>query len=376
MQVQIRDAAAFRSISPTMLQAYLETKGWVRQEIWRSGLVVWALEHNNGSQEILAPLHELSYRYAVRISEVVETLSELEERSQLDVYCDLMGAGADVIRIRAFNVNGTSGLFIADTASFLEKTNDLLLAAARAAEHPRRQVYRGRLSQTVSDYLRGVQLLPGYGMGYDLTLHSRIPAGYGIQEDLGDSFIAPFARRATVALNNGLREARKTSDAVLGREAEISAFGDAAQQGVSANLCEAIAALSNNERGIKISMAWAPVRYSNESGSEFVFTKSDAEVFYAGSEWLRRRSPLLDVHITGEIVQLDRESQENYDGQAVVLYLLDRRPVALQVQFDMADRDEVIRAFKDGRQVSLDGDIYREGRRYILRAPRNFFVDP
>ena len=53
---------------------------------------------------------------------------------------------------------------------------------------------------------------------------------------------------------------------------------------------------------------------------------------------------------------------------------LDGRPVALQVQFDTADRQEVVRAFRDSLEISVDGDIYREGRRYYLRGPHNFSV--
>jgi hypothetical protein len=80
--------------------------------------------------------------------------------------------------------------------------------------------------------------------------------------------------------------------------------------------------------------------------------------------------------VTGEIVRLDRQSQEEFDGKAVVLYELDGRPVALQVQFDIADRDEVLRAFRDGVEISLDGDIHREGRQYLLQNVRNFIVAP
>ena len=89
---------------------------------------------------------------------------------------------------------------------------------------------------------------------------------------------------------------------------------------------------------------------------------------------LRQNSPFPDAHVTGEIVRLDRQSQEEFDGRAVVLYQLDDRPVALQVQFEMQDRDEVLRAFRDGLEVSLDGDIHREGRQYVLHNLRNFGV--
>lgn len=371
MQVQIRDLEALRRISPAMLRAYLEIKGWIRQEIWRDSIAVWAYEQNGEAQEILVPLQEWSRRYAVRISEAVETLSELEERSQLDVYYELVGAGADVIRLQSLSRNGKSGLSLDESANLLDYSRNLLAASARAAEHPGRPAYLGRFSGEVTEYLRGVHPLPGYEAGYDLTLHSRVSAGYGNQMGLGNSFPIPFARRATIALDNGLREAGRITEAVLGGD-DIASFENAVPLGVSANFCDAMAALARQTHGIKISLSWAAVRPSGVSSEEFVFSESSADVFTDGAEWLRRTSPFPDVHVVSEIVRLDRESREEFDGRAVVLHQIDGRPVALQVQFDVEDREEVLRAFKDGIEIYLDGDIHREGKQYLLRNPRNF----
>jgi hypothetical protein len=373
MDVQITDSAALRRVSPAALSAYLETQGWVRQETWRNRTVLWSHTHNEQVNELLTPLREQSDAYAVRISEVVALLGQLEERSQLDVYYDLMGAGADVIRLRSLNGGGRSGWSLSDSADLLGRARDLITAAARAAERPGQPVYHGRASGVVTDYVREVRPLPGYGTGYELTLHSQVPADYGIQRDFGNSFKPPFARQSTLALNNGLRQAGNTAEAVLGG-AGISSFDEVAQQGVSANLCEAVAALARQGHGIEVSVSWAPVRPSDASDGQFTFAESTADVFADGAEWLRRKSPLLNAQVAGEIVRLDRESQEEFDGQAVMLCELDGRPVALQVQFDTADRQEVVRAFRDSLEISVDGDIYREGRRYYLRGPHNFSV--
>ena len=169
MDVQITDSAALRQVSPAALSAYLETQGWVRQETWRNRMVVWSRAHNEQVNELLAPLREQSDAYAVRISEVVALLGQLEERSQLDVYYDLMGAGADVIRLRSLNGGGRSGWSLSDSADLLGRARDLITSAARSAERPGQLVYHGRASGVVTDYVRGVRPLPGYATGYELT---------------------------------------------------------------------------------------------------------------------------------------------------------------------------------------------------------------
>ena len=374
MDVQIRDAAALRRVSPAMLRAYLAANDWVHEHTWRNRIMVWSSRHDEQTRELLTPLWEQSDAYAVRISEVVAFLADLEERSQLDVYHDLIGAGADVIRLRPLSRVGQSGWTLGDGVDFLTRARDLIAAAARAAERPGQLTYRGRVSSEVADYVRGVRPLPGYEIGPELTLHSPVSAAYGTQLDMGDPVRPPFARRATIALNNGLREAGRTAANVMAGAEISNVFEDAASQGVSANFCDAVAALASHGDGIGVKMSWATVRPAEAYDDEFLFAASAADVFTEGAEWLRQSSPFLDAQVTGEIVRLYREQPGEFDGQAVMLYQLDNRPVALQVQFNVADREEVLRAFRDGIEISVAGDIHREGRQHVLKSPRNFSV--
>lgn len=374
MDVQIRDAAALRRVSPVMVRAYLEASGWQHMETWRNRIMVWSTTNGEQVSEALIPLREQSDAYALRISEVLALLSEIEERSQLVVYYDLIGAGADVIRLRPLNGAGQTGWTLSESVDFLTRARDLVAAAARSAERPGEPVYRGRASGQVTDYVRSVRPLAGYETGPELTLHSEVRAGYGVQEDLGDAFRAPFPRQATIALNNGLREADRTALSVIGGEEIQSVFGEAPSHGVSANFCDAVAALARHGHGIAVSLAWATVRPSNVSDGEFEFPESTADVFTRGAELLRQNSPSPNEHVIGEIVGLDRQRQEEFDGQSVVVCELDGRPVPLQVQFDAPDYNEVWRAFRNSITISVDGDIHREGRRYFLKNPRNFKV--
>ncbi len=372
MDVQIRDAAALRQVSPFMLRSYLQARGWVHQETWHNRIMIWSMTSGEHVSEALLPLREQSDTYAVRISELLALLSEIEERSQLAVYYDLIGAGADVIRLRPLNGAGQSGWTLSESVDFLTRARDLVAAAARSAERPGEPVYRGRASGQVTDYVRSVRPLTGYEAGPELTLHSIVPAGHGVQEDLGDAFRAPFPRQAVIALNNGLREADRTAVAVLGGGGIADVFEEAPSQGVSANFCDAVAALARHGHGIGVRLAWATVRPTDVYDGEFQFPESTADVFMQGAELLRQNSPSPNEHVIGEIVGLDRQRREEFDGQSVLVCELDGRPVALQVQFDTLDHDEVWRAFRDSITVSVDGDIHRDGRRYFLKNPRNF----
>ena len=373
MDVLIRDAAALRRITPVALQAYLETHGWGRQEVWKHRIAEWGCEIGGEYRQILVALREYSDTYAVRIAEAISSLSEVEQRSQLEVYHDLIGSGADVIRVHPLNGAGRKENSLGDTVELLSYARDLMLAAARAAESPGRPVYRGRASSQISNYLQGVRALPGYGDGRPLTLHSVVRAGYDVQQDLGDEVAAPFERRVTLALNQYLNESVKIAEAVLGGT-ETALPGESDSPKVSANFYDAVAALARQEQGFRIELDWASVRPAKVPGNKAMFPESYADIFIERAERLRRNSPFWDAHITGEVVRLGRERQEEFDGQAILIAELDERPVALQVHFGAEHRDAVLKAFRDSLEVSLDGDIHRQGRQYELRNPRNFSV--
>ena len=374
MRVHIRDFEAFSLITPTLLRRYLENHGWTREETWRGRTTVWSIVENEQRSQILAPLIELSDTYSLRMSESVATLAEIEGRSQLSIYYEVLAGGADVIRFRTLKNNGTDSRSLTESASLLNDARELLASAARAAERPGQPVYRGRLSGEVAQYVDGIQPLPGYETGGDLTLHSRVPPDYGEQIDMGDSFHQPFSRRAAMTLELGLRELGHAVQEVLGGDVGISLFETAAERGVSANMCDAVASLASRPTGIEIGLSWAQVRPAVMPSTSFGFTKSHADVLADGANLLRRKHPFLDAHITGEIVRLDRESKEEFDGRAVVLCEMDRRPAALHVQFDKEDREAVVNAFRKSVEISLDGDVYRQGNQYTLQSPRNFRV--
>lgn len=373
MDVLITDAGALRRITPVLLGTYLSVQGWVRQETWKDRIVVWSREAEDGNAELLVPLREQSDAYAVRISEAVAALAQLEERSQLELYYDLIGAGADVIRLRPMSSQALGGWSLNDSADLIANAKNLMQAAARAAENPGRPVHYGRLSAAVQDYLREVRPLPGYEWGQELTVHSPVPMDYGTQTDFGDGFQQPFPRQVTHVLNHSLTEVAKTAEAIIGGE-DIASFEAVTKEGVSANLCEAVAALARQSRGVEVSVAWAPVRSADVTGGRFSFAESAAEVLGQGADFLRQKHPFLDVLVQGEIVRLDRQSKEDFDGRAVVLAEIDARTVTLAVQFDTSDRDEVLRAFRDSLPIRVHGNIYREGRQHQLRELSGFVV--
>ena len=266
MLVQIRDRAALSSLSIVGLRSYLTSHGWSDEgALGKRPATIYAKEHGGRSWEVLVPLRDTIADYAESMAASVAVLADVENRSQLDVFRDLSSIGADIVHIRSANELLKESISLRQSAGMYNDAYNMLVSAARAVEKPQ-AAYRGNISSDVAEYLDSVQSLPSYHEGYALTLHSPVPAGIGIQEDLGDGFYTPFSRRATSTLVRALGCTSTAVEEAVARDT-LEPFDEAVSHGVSANLCDSVAQMVKKGRGIKIDVVWAVFRPSNHPES-------------------------------------------------------------------------------------------------------------
>ena len=369
MLVQIRDRDALSSLSAIQLSAYLNSHDWRKEGTWGNRpAIIYAKEHGGRTWEVLAPIRDTIADYAERMADAVATLAAVEERSQLDVFYDVASTGADVI-----HVNGKSNepMSLLQSANMLKDAYDMVAAGARAAWKPQ-AAYRGRMGQEVTNYLQKVRPLPGYQQRYGLTLHSPVRAEFGEQEDMGEDFLSPFSRRATMKLAEGLKYTKAAIEKTAA-DNTLDSFKDAVPYGVSANLCASVAALAENGGGINIDLIWAGIRPSRTPDAHFPFTPDSAEILTAAAQSFSRNEPSSDERIEAQVVRLEREPKE-FDGRATIVSTWDGHTRRMNVKFGESVYDLVVNAFRDHAHISLQGDIYPDGRGYELRNPRDLSV--
>ena len=371
MMIQIRDRGVLSSLPILSLRAYLASRLWRDAGSWgQRPATIYMKEKSGVAYEVIVPSRDTLPDYAEVMAENIATIATVENRSQFDVFNDVVGAGSDVIQVRSsqFSSAQEDVLSLQREAGLFKDAYDLMAAAARAAEKTQ-PTYRGRLSADVADYLDTVRPLPSFYEGYCLTLHSPVPAAFGDQEDFGDYFHAPFPRLVTMKLDESLRYISQALDTTL-RANTLDYFDQGISHGISANFCDSVAALTSAGDGISIDLFWANVRPSTDQASHFEFSRSSAEILEEAARHFRKREPYLDESVVAHVVRLEREPSE-FDGRADIVYVRDGQPLRLTVEFESSAYSIVIRAFEEKIPIQLDGDIYREGNRYELRRPRN-----
>lgn len=248
MKAAIQDRQTLLSLSPLDVAAYLRTHGW-KETAQDSRSSQWVLRRDRGEIEVLLP-HDRKLRdYRIRMGELLETLELAEQRPRLQILADVAAAHFDVLRLRRIPGSPAGSAITLDQAvALLRDSRSLLLAAASSAVRPQPH-FRKPFPEEANRFVEGLRI--GFPQGGDDLLSLLSPLSSDRPEE-------PFGRRATRTLMQALaavREAAAESTASGTREA----FGRAVAQGVSSNLCAALANLLEEAEThlLEVTVSWA-----------------------------------------------------------------------------------------------------------------------
>lgn len=378
MKADIRDIQALSRLSLLDVRAYLESQGWNSVGRYGSAATIYRKMTDAGDGELLLPMGEQFADYPQRMRDVVVALSAVENRSQLEVFHDLIKSGFDVLRVRAPQADDAGTIELEDGVTLYDRARDLVSAAANAAVRPKR-AFRGPSYDSVRDYLQSLRLGQTEVGSYVLTVLSPVPpALQGRQSELfpelgvGDE---PFARTVTRTLDNALH-ATKLAVAEATATGKLEPFELAVGAGVSANLCEAIARMAMLDQGVKISLSWSRVRPVPRNIVTHVFTPENARVLAEAAVAFKESEPQSDVVIEGIVVGLHREP-ENFDGRAKIRGFIEGKLRTVTVEFLYGDYKKVLDAHNAKSLVRVDGELVKKGVVTTLQNPRNLEIfDP
>lgn len=101
MRVELTDQAALRRLPWEGLKSYLDAQGWRQVDhIGDKALVYVPDETETEAVEILVPTRYDLGDYVSRMAEAVHILADLEHRSALDVYQDILTSSPDEERLQ------------------------------------------------------------------------------------------------------------------------------------------------------------------------------------------------------------------------------------------------------------------------------------
>ncbi len=365
------ESLGLSSVTLRSLYFYLASQGWQKIEPFGESGLLFGLE--NQPQELLVPSRILS-DYQRRIEEILQTLSEVEDRDSLAILRDVSMSEYDLIRVRLPEPAPSGSVRVSDGVSSFQESRNLLLAAACSVSRPQRAYRAGRI-QEASDYMDTVRFGQTEMGSFVISLLSPVPPNLMGQADMSTGMPPePFARRVTRKLVSGLRSA-KSAVSLADHGEGISAFEQNVSQGVSANLCDAIANLLDveNRQSVDVSVSWSLVREPPEGRAQIAFNSSDMAVLKEASRILKGRQERTNERLDGYVYVLAR-GQTQISGRVTLKAIVDGAISSVRVDFAPSEYSRIVEAHDQRKVVSLEGDLRREGQRWVLDNPRDLQV--
>ncbi len=205
MKALIQDAKTLSALRPLDIVAYLRSNQWQEAQRLERG-ALWTKEISEKTFEVLVPLDVTIRDFASRMADALKSLEQAEQRSQFEIYEDLIITGADVIRPRLPGINADGALSMEHGVIIHEQARNLMLAAA-CSSIEKRPLFAKRKPEQAMNYLHHAQFgIPQRG-SYIMTIISPVSPKIEAGKDLFGNDLEPeepFERRTVKTLANAL----------------------------------------------------------------------------------------------------------------------------------------------------------------------------
>ena len=365
MTTNLRDREVLLAVSPLALSAYARVAGWSRSESFGDYSDVYV---GSGLPEIIIPRTQRLGDYAQVVAHLISIFAQVADVNEVILYNDLVVADRDVTRVRVNDSDVNGSISLEQGPNLVSGARDMLLAAACSLHEPR-PVYRVGANKEANDYLRRVRLGQTEQGSFVVALLSPVippPVQEPLLPDL-ENYLDPLERRVTRRLTQALSAVHEATAKTMTGDA--AAFTNAVTEGISANLCEALAKMLEPYEYLDVSTTWAQSRPMQGSRHSVQFSKDDTVILLEAARSFRSREPRLDVTLFGSVQRLKRDDSET-DGTVTLRAHFDGRIQSVTAVLSEFDYDRAIVAHRDKAPVIVEGDLDRFGQRWRLLNPR------
>ncbi len=372
MKATIHDREALKAISPTALAAYARSAGWQRGEIYRVHSHVYA---GQDRPEIIVPRTDHLGDYATVVSTLIKVFAQVADQDERTIYRSLVTGDRDVVRIRvADSDDGSLGLN--EGVDLVGGARDLIQSVACSLDNNPQPVYRAGANQKAKSLLEQVRLGQTHQGSFVITVLTPVvpPLVQPLQQELfpglsddwgdeGEGEDTPIQRKMTRRLVEALKAARESTEKTMAGDTD--AFANQVENGVSANLCDALVRLIGPFPKMDIGVSWAQTRLSSLPEALVQFGRTDSPILQEAARRFRDRAPREGVHLPG-FVQLLKRSETKDDGTVHLTTHIDGKQQAVTAILEQSDYGRALQAHKDKAMVVLTGDLERKGQRWRL----------
>jgi hypothetical protein len=383
MHLELPDRLLKR-LNPSDVRRYAVQSGWIPVDGIKRPVIL--LNHpTDETIQIQIPREGNEREVSYLMNDALLRLAEMEKRSPREVLNDILLGPADRLRLSVQSADADSGsLPMGDALKLFEGGYNILLAGACSAHHPQAFYPRQAFAQA-QEFIRRCRLGQTEWNSYSATIIAPVPPQLSPSlfenQDEGEEIVEqPYERRVTLLVMRGLQTIHAAIE--RGKAAEI--LGGVAQ-GVSANLCDALASigLGDTHGRLKITMNWSRTRpqVPQNTLSDVTFRENDFVLIREAARMLREAFNTRRERIEGLILGLQAEPAQlfaDFQGKVTIRALVDGRSVRVRFVLNQEDYAVACDAHRDGRRVAVVGDLQKaiQAKQFELSDPQDFKMLP
>lgn len=365
-------------IDPAGAEPYLRSQGW---EVAHQGELGnrWRLRVGDRIRNVAVPLLRADEDDRSRMfASVLDVLADVERRDPLAIARDLSDAPYDLVEFRLIGEHLSHGEMPLRAAPELTRGAYEAVQAAARAELARRAHYaQGTLPTQVRAFVDKT-VLAGTESG-SVILRVRAPAAMPpkAQTEI-DGVFESFERRAVVRLMGGVTAAKTAAHRDLAAAGE-DIFEEDIDDGLSANLCDALLKLSGASTGLDARIAlrirWALTRPGPSPASQVDVEQSEVGQLPRVAEILKQIEPSPDTTVTGPVVQIRRQPGDP-EGVVIINADVDSRVRQVRMHLELSDYEAAADAHIKQQEIRATGTLERAGTTRELINPTGLVAVP
>ena len=354
MKLSVNDVNVLKSLSPNQVLDYLKSQGWVEFEHLDGKSVILTLETTDHEEfEVAVPLKRDFRDFGIRMSELLETLEIVEDRSQFDILQDIETVAFDILRFRIDSPHTRKGkISFYQGLNLTKNIKNLVTSVASSTVFEPKPYFlnTSNLPKSVQNCLEQLEI--GHERGsYVVSLLSPIPQQFHLFDD------EPFSRKSFKKLLSSVHLAVCLADEYQDSH-DFDIFLRNIDQGISANLCDSVAGLAKSAENysVEILVSWSFCYQKPQDIPERVLIEPrHVKLLEEAAKYLKSIS-YRDFEITGVVVRLSR-LPESQSGSASIQCFIEGEPQEIKVTLNESDYNLATEAHKSRDPVNCRGDL-------------------
>ncbi len=370
------------SLRPGEVQAYLFSRGWSSKPYGREGDGLLFHHLSMPEVDLLLPLKLDLRDYGARMADLVGTLATIEQRPVREILNDLSGPAGDVFRLRiAGSVAALGSLPLDEAIKLLGGARQLLWSSAFSVIRPE-ALHPLRTMKKVDDFLKECRFGQTERGSFVATILAPVPPE--IQPPLAGLDVGrfeleePYARQVTTRVMSSLGLVSQSIQ--NGKPGQLL---NAVDQGVSANLCDALVMMRppGDESCLDIRVNWARTRPHRQAvvPQSVLFPQAHFAVIEEVGRKLRTLATAGPERFRGKVLSVKKALRPLMPEVAAWMVLAaDVRGARARVKVDQRADDftSACDALRNDWWVEVTGTIRHDvkTREYVLSDPSGFRV--